>query len=323
MRYIKIDQIEKSVSVIGLGAGTPAFTPASYSSAAALHERFLAAGGNCVDTAHIYGFGDSEKTLGSWLKESGRRNEIVLISKGCHPGVNREDVMGSPWVDRVSPEALEADLSESLERLGVDTIDLYLLHRDDESKPVGPLIEALNKEQARGRIGAFGASNWHVERIVEANQYAAQHELHGFVISSPNLSLPHPKKMMFPGTLFANEAMRAWHHAHQFPLLSWSSLGAGFMSGRFKPEDTSDDSVVQVYYSDENFERLQRAQKLAASKNVTVAQIAVAYVLQQAFPVIALVGPTKVSNLNDALGVLDIKLTPQELDYLDLKSKTL
>lgn len=318
MRYVEISQLEKPVSVIGLGTASRAFTPNTYERAVELLNRFLDAGGNCVDTAHIYGFGDSEKTLGRWLNEFGRRSELVLITKGCHPAVNREDIFGSPWVPRLTPEAIRTDLSESLERLQTDTIDLYFLHRDDESVPVGPLIEALNQEQELGRIGAFGASNWRVERIAEANQYAAGHGLNGFVISSPNLSLAQPKKMLFPGTLFAGEETRQWHRTHQFPLLAWSSLATGFMSGKFKPDDMSDENATQVYYSEENFERLRRAQILANRKNMTVTQIGLAYVLQQAFPVIALVGPATVGNLDDALGALDVELSPEEMDFLEL-----
>lgn len=319
MRYINLPQLEKPVSAIGLGTASSAFTPNTYDRAAELLEKFLESGGNCIDTAHIYGFGDSEKTLGRWIREYGRRSEVVLITKGCHPAVNREDIFGSPWVSRFTPEAMQADLSESLERLQTDTIDLYLLHRDDESAPVGPLVEALNQEQVHERIKAFGASNWRVERIAEANRYAAEHGLNGFVISSPSLSLAQPKKMLFPGTLFAGEETRQWHQTHQFPLLAWSSLATGFMSGKFQPDDQSNESVTQVYYSEENFERLRRAQELAARKNVTTPQISLAYVLQQAFPVIALVGPTTVSSLDDALGALDVQLNLEEMEFLDLK----
>ncbi len=80
----------------------------------------------------------------------------------------------------------------------------------------------------------------------------------------------------------------------------------------------SDENATQVYYSEENFERLRRAQILANRKNVTVTQIGLAYVLQQAFPVIALVGPATVGNLDDALGALDVELSPEEMDFLEL-----
>ncbi len=318
MLYVNIVGLDNPVSVIGLGTATRVFTPETHNRAAELLEAFLDAGGNCIDTAHIYGFGNSEKTLGRWLQESGRRGEIVLITKGCHPAVDPQNLFGKPWVPRLTPEAIRADLSESLERLRTDYIDLYLLHRDDEAMPIGHLVEALNQEQARGRVRAFGASNWRVERIAEANGYAAQHGLNGFVISSPGLSLARPVKMYYPGTLFADDATRQWHRARQFPLLAWASLAAGFTSGRFKPDDPSDDYVTQVYYSEENFERLRRAQELGTRKNATLLQVGLAYVLHQAFPVVALVGPTTVVNLNEALGALQVELTPKEMEFLDL-----
>jgi aryl-alcohol dehydrogenase-like predicted oxidoreductase len=323
MRYVAITQLDKPVSVIGLGTASRAFTPNAYDRAAELLDGFLEAGGNCVDTAPIYNFGDSERTLGRWLQESGRRGEIVLITKGCHPTVDLQNLFGSPWEPRLTPEAMRADLSESLERLQTDYIDLYLLHRDDEAAPVGPLVEALNEEQARGRIRAFGASNWRVERIAEANEYASQHGLSGFVISSPALSLARPVKMYYPGTLYADEATRQWHHVHQFPLLAWASLAAGFVSGSFRPDDPGDDYVTQVYYSDENFERLRRAQALTwgARHNATLLQIGLAYVLCQAFPVVALIGPTTLNHLDGALGALEVELALEEIEYLDLKTQ--
>jgi aryl-alcohol dehydrogenase-like predicted oxidoreductase len=187
--------------------------------------------------------------------------------------------------------------------------------------PVGPLVEALNHEQALGHIRAFGASNWRVERIAEANQYAAQHGLNGYVISSPNLSLVRPNKMLFPGTLFADEATCQWHRAHQLPLLAWSSLAAGFLSGKFKLDEPSDENMTQVYYSEENFARLQRAQILSDRKDATLAQIGLAYVLQQAFPVIALVGPTTVSHLENALGALNVELNLEEMEFLEFNRR--
>ena len=125
MRYVNIAGLDRPVSAIGLGTATRAFTPETYDQAARLLDRFVEAGGNCVDTAHIYGFGNSEKTLGRWLKESGRRGEIILVTKGCHPTVDPQNLFGKPWEPRVTPEAIRADLSESLERLQTDYVDLY------------------------------------------------------------------------------------------------------------------------------------------------------------------------------------------------------
>ncbi len=315
IRSLTLPHIDKPVSILGLGAGTGVFTPETYDRAAELLDAYLDAGGNCIDTAHIYSFGASEKTLGRWLRERGTRARVVLVDKGCHPVVDPHNLFGKPWEPRVTPEAIRADLSESLERLQTDMIDLYLLHRDDENMPVGELIEALNAEQARGRIHAFGASNWRSHRVAEANAYAEAHRMNGFVISSPQFSLARPERMFFPGTLTASDADRAWHSQHQFPLLAWSALSAGFLRPASSPG--GDDPIAQIYATDDNMKRVERARELAARKGVTPVQIALAYVLQQPFPVIALVGPTTGAHLHALMEATNLSLDSGEITYLE------
>jgi 1-deoxyxylulose-5-phosphate synthase len=309
MRYLSIPGIDKPISRIALGSVS--FTPETYARAAELLDAFVAAGGTCVDTAHVYGRGASDRTLGMWIAERGNRDQIVVLGKGCHPIGN-----SGP---RVGPQFIRADLNESLERLQTNYIDLYVLHRDDENVPVGTIVEALNEERAAGRIHAFGGSNWRTERLAAANAYAAEHGLIGFAASSPNLSLARPKEPMWAGCISASDADRAWHAATQLPLFSWSSQAGGFLSGRFTPEDTSNADMVRVYYSDENFERLRRATELGKQKGVGPIVIALAYVLNQSFPTVPLVGPANIAELNESLRALEIELTPEELAYLDLK----
>ena len=290
--------------------GTVSFSPDEYERAAELLDTFVERGGTAVDTAHVYGRGASELALGRWIAERNRRSEIVLISKGSHP-------IGDSG-PRVSPEVIHADLFESLERLQTHYIDLYLLHRDNEEVPVGPLVEALNEEHAAGRIRAFGGSNWRVERIAEANAYAEEHGLVGFAVSSPNLSLARPNVPVWPGCLSATDADRGWHTANQFPLVSWSSQARGFLSGQFQAGDTTNEEMARVWYSDANFERLRRATELGARYGVGPIVVALAYVLSQPFPAIALIGPVKIAELDESLQALDINLTAEDLAYLDL-----
>jgi len=315
MRYIEISGIDRPVSVIGLGTTSSIFSPAGDDRVGELIDAFLAAGGNCIDTAHIYGFGESEMSLGRWLGETGRRDQIVLITKGCHPYVDEAGHFGPP---RVTPEAIRADLSESLGRLGTDHVDLYLLHRDDESAAPGPLLETLNEEVASGRIKTFGASNWTVQRLAEANQYAADHALIGFAASSPGLSLPRPVEMQFPGTLFAGDDTRRWHAETRLPVLAWTSLAAGFASGRFRPDDKDVDESTMAFFSEDNFERMRRAEVVAERRSVSALQVGLAFVLSQDFPVVALVGPSRVENLEGTMGALEVELTADEMRYLDL-----
>jgi aryl-alcohol dehydrogenase-like predicted oxidoreductase len=314
MRYIDISGQARPVSVIGLGTTSSIFGPGGDDRVDDVVDVFLDAGGTCIDTAHIYGLGESEKALGRWLERSGRRDDIFLVTKGCHPRVDDDGCFGPP---RVTPDAIKTDLSESLDRLGIDHVDLYLLHRDDESVEPGPLIEALNAEKEEGRIGGFGASNWTTDRIEEANRYAGDHGLEGFTVNSPGLSLARPTEMFYPGTLFADDATRRWHADSQLPLLAWSTLAAGFAGGR-GTDVPSPDEVARVYVSEDNFERRRRAEELGQEKGVSGLQVALAFVLGQPYPVVALAGPSKPANLQAVLGALDVALSPDEMAHLDL-----
>jgi aryl-alcohol dehydrogenase-like predicted oxidoreductase len=314
MRYTNIGALDRPISVVGLGTTSTIFGPGGDDQVDGILGAFLGAGGNCIDTAHIYGSGESEKALGRWLERSDRRDDIFLITKGCHPRVDDAGNFGPP---RVSPDGIRADLNESLDRLGTDHVELYLLHRDDESVEPGPVLEALNAENEAGRIGAFGASNWSPARIEAANHYAADHGFEGFVVNSPGLSLARPTNMFYPGTLFADDDTRRWHADHQFPMLAWSTLAAGFAGGT-EAEPSSADDVASVYYSEDNFETRRRAEEIGKEKGASGLQVALAFVLSQPYPTIALVGPSKVPNLNEALGALDVELTPEEMAHLDL-----
>jgi 1-deoxyxylulose-5-phosphate synthase len=307
VRCINIDGVELPLSRLALGSML--FSTSTDEQAFPILDRFIERGGNTFDTAHIYGMGACERSLGRWIAQRGNRDRIVIIGKGCHPIGN-----SGP---RVKPNFIHSDISDSLERLRTDYIDLYLLHRDDESVPVGPIVEALNQERDQGRIRAFGGSNWRHTRIAEANAYAKEHGLVGFAASSPNLSLARPNEPMWAGCVSVDDEAHAWHAETQMPLISWSSQAGGFFTGRYSREDTSNADMVRVYYSDANFARMERVNLLAAAKGVAPLQIALAWVINQPFPVIALIGPQTLSELESSLAADDIVLSQAELDQLD------
>ena len=307
MQYIHINDVPRPLSRLALGCTL--FSAGSEEQAHSVLDRFVERGGNTFDTAHIYGGGAYERALGKWLAERGNRDQSVIIGKGCHPIGN-----SGP---RVIPEHIHSDINDSLERLQIDVIDLYLLHRDDENVPVGPLVEALNEERERGRIRAFGGSNWRHARLAEAQGYADAQGLVGFAASSPNLSLARPKEPMWAGCVSVDADEHAWYAQTQMPLISWSSQAGGFFTGRYSPQDTSNADMVRVYYSERNFARLERAKQLAADKEVAALQIALAWVINQPFPVVALIGPQNIAELDSSLTADGIHLSAEELDFLD------
>ena len=269
-----------------------------------LYDAFVAAGGNCIDTAYVYGGGKTEVAVGRWMRERGNRETIVMIAKGAHPTAT-----SGP---RVAPKAIDDDIKMSLARMQTDYFDLYMLHRDDPDYPVGPIVDALNAQIAVGRIRAFGGSNWTHARLAEANAYAAAHGLIGFAVSSPYCGLADQNEPMWAGCVGMTDDARAWYAENRMPVFQWSSQASGLFTGRWSRQDRSNSDLVRVYYSDANWNRVERAHQLAAEKGCTANQIALAWALKQPYPAFALIGPRALPELADSLGALDIELTDAE-----------
>ncbi len=270
------------------------------------------------DTGHNYGNGKSERTLGRWLSARGLHDQVVVIGKGAHHSQDRR---------RVTPFDISADLHDSLARLQTDTIDLYLLHRDDPTVPVGPLVEVLNEHLEAGRIGAFGGSNWSHQRLAEANAYAAAHGLTPFVVSSPNFSLaaqlepPWENCVSISGPSGAEA--RGWYQEQGMALVTWSSLAGGFFSGRFRRDNLDsfdgyfDQLCVTSYCSEDNFQRLDRAKELGRKKGLSLIQVALAYVLNKPLSLFALIGPQNREEIEANVAVVGMDLTEGELGWLE------
>ena len=307
MRYQKVRGLEKEISQLVLGTMLEgALNQTAH--AHALFDQWIEAGGNAFDTAHIYGGnGKSEMLMGQWLQTRGVRDEIVILGKGAH----------TPFC---TPEGLTTQLHESLERMKVSSVDIYMMHRDNPDVPVGEFIDVLNQHQRAGRIGVFGGSNWSIERIAEANEYAKTHDLNGFVCASNNFSLARLVEPMWKGCISSSDTKsRQWFTEHEIALFAWSSQARGFFV-RGDRDFTADEELVRCWYADDNFERLKRVQVLAERKNVSPINIAAAYVLNQEFPIFALIGPRALSEIRTSLPALEIELSSDERAWLNLES---
>lgn len=318
MKYGKVPGIDKQITRVV--HGTVAATTKDLEKSHALLDSALKHGINTFDTAHVYGSGENERAVGRWVNERGVREDIVIIGKGAHHNSDRQ---------RVTPWDISSDIYDSLARFNFDYIDLYLLHRDDPTQPVGPIIETLNEHLAAGRIRAIGGSNWTPDRIQQANEYAQAHGLTPFIASSPNFSLAEQIKEPWPNCITisgpAGAEAREWYTREGIALFTWSSLAGGFLSGRITRDnlDTfdsyNDKLAVECYATEDNFRRLDRAQELAAHKGVTVTQIALAYVLNQPANIFALTAGANDNEIRANVEAGEIVLSPEELAWLDLK----
>ena len=321
MEYGTVEGVGKPIS--RLAQGTMMLKMDELEAGFALLDAVYALGCTTFDAAHIYGGGQCERCLGRWIEARGLRDKVVVLTKGAHHNADRR---------RVTPFDIASDLHDSLARLRTDSIDLYLLHRDDPSVPVGPIVEALNEQKAAGRIRAFGGSNWTAARIAEANEYARAHRLVPFSVSSPNFSLAEQVKEPWDECISIsgpqNRPARAYYRRSQMPLFTWSSLAQGLFSGRvtqgnyrqLAEKGELPSSCVHAYCYRPNFRRLQRAAKLARTKGMTVPQIALAFVMNQPLNIFALVGCADGKEMRDNVAAMELQLTPAEMAWLNLET---
>ena len=322
MHYGSVRGVEKPVSRLVLG--TMIINTGELEKSFNLLDATFELGGTTLDTGHVYAGGDSERAIGRWINERGIRDKIVIIDKGAHHNADRK---------RVTPFDITADLHDSLARLRTDYIDIYLLHRDDPSVPVGPIVECLNEHLKAGRIHAMGGSNWTHQRIQEANEYAEMHGLVPFAASSPNYGLAEQVEDPWgPGCVSLsgpNEVeAREWYEKTQMPVFAYSSLGRGFFSGRITRENfeaqknSIDGACLRAYCHEQNFKRLDRVQILAEEKGLTVPQIAMAYIMNQPLKVFALVGAENRDEFKANVEASELQLTTEDVEWLDLRRES-
>jgi len=308
----RIEGVTPDVSRLILG--TRLLGHHSEEQAFALFDAAYAGGCNAFDTAPVYG-GRSQQMLGRWIAQRGLRSSIGIIDKGCHPA-------GS--VARMNPADLEKDVSRSLEQFATNYIDLYLLHRDDPRVPVDEIVCALNEQRARGRIRAFGASNWTHQRLQQADDYAKARGLVSFAASSPELNLVEPVRT-WPGCISVtrNADALAWYAATNLPVLAWSPFASGFLSGRISREQATDKlsqselRALEFYASDANWLRLARLRALASRRGVSVAEAALAWVFHVPGNIFSVVGCCDVAEFQSSRAALDLRFSEAELLELE------
>lgn len=299
MKYGRIAALDKPISRLIMGAA-----PNDMPRTAVLFDDFFEHGGNCFDTAHMYGDGLCETLLGQWVRNRGVRSQVVILDKGAN----------APWC---TPEYLSSQHAESLDRLQMDFVDIYMIHRDNPAVPVGEFIDAMNRHLAAGTMKCFGVSNWTIERIEQANAYATKNHLASIAAVSNNFSLAILDASVWPGCLHSSDAAsRQWFAGSQMPLMAWTSQAKGFFSDRAGPDKLDDKERVRCWYSPDNFLRRQRAYELAKKKGIEPNSVALAYVLCQPFPTFAMIGPRTLANLRSSLEALTVELTDGEVRFL-------
>jgi aryl-alcohol dehydrogenase-like predicted oxidoreductase len=319
MNYVQLTNTDLTLSSICLGAGNFGATILQ-ADAFALMDAFVDLGGNFLDTAHVYANwiptlprSISEKTIGAWMKARGNRSRILIGTKGAHPD------LATMHISRLAPGDIVQDLNESLDHLQTDFIDLYWLHRDDPTRPVGEIVETLAAQVQAGKIRAFGCSNWNTARMQAALDYAQAHTIPSFVANQPMWSLaqPNPAAFGMPGLAAMDEGMLAFHQQSGWAVIPYTSQARGFFSKVAEKSMAGlSDRDRQAYGSPENERRSAIVQRLSNEMHATPAQIALAYLLCQPVTTIPVVGCRTLEQLQDSARAADLKLSAEVIAAL-------
>ncbi|MDE8589217.1 aldo/keto reductase [Arthrobacter sp. NQ4] len=294
-----------TVSALGLGCmGMSEFYGGGdeQESVATIHE-FLDAGGSLLDTADMYGPFTNEKLVGRAI--SGRRGDVVLATKFGNE--RRED--GS-WVGiNGRPEYVRSACDASLQRLGVDHIDLYYQHRVDKTVPIEDTVGAMAELVHAGKVRHLGLSEASAETIRRA------HAVHPITALQTEYSLweREPETKVFP--VLAELGIG---------FVPYSPLGRGFLTGQIRSADDFAEDDFRRHsprFQGENFTRnlelVDRVKELADRKQCTPGQLALAWLLAQGEHIVPIPGTKKRERLRENLGAVDVELTQDELQLLD------
>ena len=263
---------------------------------------------NFFDTANVYSIGTSEEYVGRALKEFAKRDEIVLATKVFMP------MRQGPNGGGLSRKAILSEIDHSLQRLGTDYVDLYQIHRWDYDTPIAETMEALHDVVKAGKARYIGASAMYAWQFQKALHVAETHGWTRFVSMQNHLNLIYREEEREMLPLCRTEGIG---------VIPYSPLASGRLTRDPSAEGTlrsETDQVQRAKYdasADTDRQIVERVAESAEKHGATRVQIALAWLLQK-LPVTApIVGATKISHLDDAVGALSVTLTPDEVAYLE------
>jgi len=279
----------------------------------AVLDAFVDGGGTMIDTADVYSAwapghkgGESETLIGEWLKASGKRDKVLIATKvGMLPGEGGE---------KLAPTRIAAAAEASLERLGIDCIDLYFAHQDDEAVPQEDVLAAFGKLIDAGKVRALGASNFHAARLKSANDAAKAHGLPHYHALQPEYNLVSRHK--FEGQL------QDYCVEHNIGVVPFYGLANGFLTGKYRsPADYGKSAIrgprMAAYFEGKGTPVLAALDQVAAETGATLAQIALAWLAAQPSITAPIASATSIAQVEELLGSMGLVLTPDQLAALD------
>jgi len=280
-----------------------------------LLDRFVERGFNAIDTADVYAAwapglngGESEKVLGQWLAQRGRRNDIVLMTK---VGM-LEQRKG------LSAANIEAAVEDSLKRLGTDYVDVLFAHIDDQEVPLEETLTAFDRLVKAGKVRALGASNYSAERLRQALAVSQEQGLACYEVMQPLYNLHDREDFEAELATLAQE--------QELGVVSYFSLASGFLTGKYRSLDDVKGSpradFLQGYFSERGQRILHELLAVSDELSVRPAQVALAWLLSRSGVTAPIASATNLAQLNEILDSVTLSLSKPVLARLEEASRS-
>ena len=295
--------LQENLSSLVLGTA-PFGTGISREMAFSILDAYVGNGGNFMDTASVYGMGLSEKTIGDWMKSRSARNRVFLSTKGGHPSL-------PDWRKRLTEADIRADMEDSLRYLQTDRVDIYFLHRDDESQPVEAIMPILDRLVREGKTRYIGASNWTVARINQANAFARENGMATFSASQIYWcgAVINSKGVYDPTLVAMDDTEHAGYVRNRMPVMAYTSQARGLFSHiRDKGFDALPEEMKRTYLNPATKARAERILTVSAETGISPTAVSLAYLLYdgkvKAYPILGISRPER---LFEAMEVFSLR----------------
>lgn len=314
MEYVQLGRTGLQVSRICLGTmtyGTSTWRPwvLNEEESRPFIKQALDYGINFFDTADMYSLGVSEEVVGRALRDFVRRDDVVIATKVFHPMDQKPNRGG------LSRKHILHAIDDSLRRLETDYVDLYQIHRYDPNTPIEETLEALHDVVKAGKARYIGASSMYAWQFARAQAVAERHGWTRFVAMQNHYNLVYREE---------EREMMPLCRADGIGVIPWSPLARGFLAGNRRRDDKgetvrakTDDFAHTLYYQDSDFTVVERVVDLAERRQVTPAQIALAWLLHQPGVTAPIIGASKMHQLDEAVKATEIKLSAEERAALE------
>ena len=306
----RLGSTDLKIAPLVLGGNVFGWTADKDASFAVL-DAFVAAGGTMIDTADVYSAwvpghsgGESESVIGDWLKTSGKRDQVLIATKvGMLPGEGGE---------KLAPARIAAACEASLARLGIDAIDLYFAHQDDDAVPQDAVLEAFGRLIDAGKVRVLGASNFHAARLKSALDTARAASLPHYHALQPEYNLVSRHK--FEGEL------QDLCVEHNIGVVPYYGLASGFLTGKYRSSADLGKSVrgarMTALLEGKGVAVLTAMDGVAQETGATLAQIALAWLAAQPGVTAPIASATTVAQIEELAGAMSLTLTRDQLARL-------